>query len=197
VPVLEDGDLTLFGKLLARSIRVRGISLRYHQDFSIDSPLVPAESRAIARHVFRKHKPELLGGGSLERSAMVDVWLEVEAHQLHPAAGAVVVECVFAPFLGRARNQAAVDENLGKLNKVLEVYEARLSQSRYLAGDFLSVADLSHFTMMHYFMGTEYAAVVEAFPHVRAWWEELAARPAARKVAEFMPLGAGLAKKDE
>uniref|UniRef100_K3ZA15 glutathione transferase n=1 Tax=Setaria italica TaxID=4555 RepID=K3ZA15_SETIT len=167
VPVLEDGDLTLF------------------------------ESRAIARHVFRKHKPELLGAGSLEHSAMVDVWLEVEAHQLHPAAGGVVVECVFAPLLGRARNQAAIDENLGKLKKVLEVYEARLSQSRYLAGDFLSVADLSHFTIMHYFMGTEYAAVVEALPHVRAWWEELAARPAARKVAEFMPLGAGLAKKDE
>lgn len=129
---------------------------------------------------------------------MVDVWLEVEAHQLHPAAGAIVVECVFAPFLGRPRNQAAIDENLGKLRKVLEVYEARLAGSKYLAGDFLSVADLSHFTIMHYFMGTEYAAVVEEFSHVRAWWEELAARPAARKVAEFMPLGArATAKKDE
>ena len=128
---------------------------------------------------------------------MVDVWLEVEAHQLHPAANGVVVECFGAPFLGRPRNQAAVDENLGKLRKVLEVYEARLAQSRYLAGDFLSVADLSHFTIMHYFMATEYAAVVEALPHVRAWWEELAARPAARKVAEFMPVGAGPAKKDE
>jgi len=159
--------------------------------------LRPPESRAIARHVFRKHKPEFLGAGSLERSAMVDVWLEVEAHQLHPAAGAVVVECVFAPILGRPRNQAAVDENLGKLRKVLEVYEARLAQSKYLAGDFLSVADLSHFTIMHYFMATEYAAVVEALPHVRAWWEELAARPAARKVAGFMPVGAGPAKKDE
>ncbi|CAL4910337.1 unnamed protein product [Urochloa decumbens] len=168
VPVLEDGDLTLF------------------------------ESRAIMRHVFRKHKPELLGEGSLERSAMVDVWLEVEAHQLHPAAGAVVVECVFAPFLGRARNQAAIDESLGKLKKVLEVYEARLAQSKYLAGDLLSAADLSHFTILHYFTGTDYAGVVEAFPHVRAWWEELAARPAARKVAEFMPLGAGAsAKKQE
>ena len=51
------------------------------------------------RHVFRKHKPELLGAGSLEQSAMVDMWLEVEAHQLTPAAGPVVVECVFAPFL--------------------------------------------------------------------------------------------------
>lgn len=161
VPVLEDGDLTLF------------------------------ESRAIARHVLRKHRPELLGVGSLERSALVDVWLEVEAQQLHPAARAVVVECVFAPFLGRARDQAAVDENAAKVGKVLQVYEARLAEHRYLAGDFLSVADLSHFPIMHYFMGTEHAALVEALPRVRAWWEELAARPAARKVAQFMPLGAG------
>ncbi|CAD6272924.1 unnamed protein product [Miscanthus lutarioriparius] len=160
VPVLEDGDLTLF------------------------------ESRAIARHVLRKHKPELLGTSSLEQAAMVDIWLEVEAHQLSPAAIAIVVECIFASFLGRERNQATVDENVEKLKKVLEVYEARLNQSRYLAGDFLSLADLNHFTIMHYFMATEYATLVEALPHVNAWWEGLAARPAAKKVAEFMPVDA-------
>ncbi|WVZ96281.1 hypothetical protein U9M48_041937 [Paspalum notatum var. saurae] len=173
VPVLEDGDLTVF------------------------------ESRAIARHVLRKHKPELLGGGeggSLEKSAAVDVWVEVEAHQLHPAAVAIAMECLFAPFMGRARDQAVVDENAGKLEAVLAAYEARLAKHRYLAGDFISLADLSHFTIMHYFMATEYAALVEKHPHVRAWWEDLAARPAARKVVGFMPLnlGAGAAaKKDE
>ena len=122
-----------------------------------------SESRAIARHVLRKHKPELLGTGSLEQAAMVDVWLEVEAHQLSPLVLAIVLECIVAPFYGRERNQAIVDENVEKLKKVLEVYEARLSQSKYLAGDFLSLADLSHFTMMHYLMATEYATLVEAY----------------------------------
>ncbi|CAD6272920.1 unnamed protein product [Miscanthus lutarioriparius] len=168
VPVLEDGDLTLF------------------------------ESHAISRHVLRKHKPELLGTGNLEQAALVDVWFEVEAHQLSPLAIAIVVECIFTPFLGRERNQAVVDENVEKLKKVLEVYEARLSKSKYLAGDFLSLADLSHFTIMHCFMATEYAALVEVLPHVSAWWEGLAARPAAKKVAEFMPVGtAGASKKHE
>ena len=157
-----------------------------------------SESHAIARHVLRKHKPELLGTGNLEQAALVDVWFEVEAHQLSPLAIAIVVECIFTPFLGRERNQAVVDENVEKLKKVLEVYEARLSKSKYLAGDFLSLADLSHFTIMHCFMATEYAALVEALPHVSAWWEGLAARPAAKKVAEFMPVGtAGASKKHE
>ncbi|XP_066364002.1 glutathione S-transferase 4-like isoform X1 [Miscanthus floridulus] len=167
VPVLEDGDLTLF------------------------------ESRAIARHVLRKHKPELLGTGSPEQAAMVDIWLEVEAHQLSPLVLAIVLECIVAPFYGRQRNQAIVDENVEKLKKVLEVYEARLSQSKYLAGDFFSLADLSHFTMMHYLMATEYATLVEVLPHVSAWWEGLATRPAAKKVAEFMPVGTRAPKKQE
>ncbi|KAF6988221.1 hypothetical protein CFC21_005788 [Triticum aestivum] len=167
VPVLEDGNLTLF------------------------------ESRAIARHVLRKHKPELLGSGSPESTAMVDVWLEVEAHQHHPAAAAIFVQCIVSPLLGGAPDQAVVDENVSKLRKVLEVYEARLSASRYLAGGDISLADLSHFPIMRYFMQTEYASMVEELPHVNAWWEGLKARPTARKVAEFMPPDLGLGKKAE
>jgi glutathione S-transferase len=135
--------------------------------------------------VLRKYKPELLAGdGSPEAAAMVDVWLEVEAQQHHGPAGAIMVQCIVVPLRGGVRDQAVVDENVAKLRKVMEVYEARLSTSRYLAGEAITLADLSHFPMMSYFMDTEYAALVEDLPHVKAWWEELKARPAARKVAE-------------
>lgn len=155
-----------------------------------------AESRAIARHVLRKHKPELLtGDGSPGSAAMVDVWLEVEAQQHHPLAAAIVMQCIVSPLTGRAVDQAAVDEDVRKLGKVFDVYEARLSASRYLAGDSVSLADLSHFPLMRYFMETEHAALVEERPCVRAWWEELRARPAARRVAELMPPDFGLGKK--
>ena len=49
--------------------------------------------------MLRKYKPELLGSGSLEQSAMVDMWVEVEAHQMQPLAGAIAVECIVAPIL--------------------------------------------------------------------------------------------------
>ena len=128
---------------------------------------------------------------------MVDVWLDVEAQHHHPAAVAIMLHCIIAPLVGGARDQAVVEESVGKLREVLDVYEARLSRSTYLAGDFVSVADLSHFPLMRYLMATEYAVLVEARPHVRAWWEELAARPAARKVAELMPLDLGLSNKND
>jgi glutathione S-transferase len=108
-----------------------------------------------------------------------------------------MVQCILTPLLGGARDQAVVDENVAKLKKVLEVYEARLSKSKYLAGESVSLADLSHFPMMRYFMETEYKALVEELPHVKAWWEELKERPAARKVTEFMPADFGLRKKAE
>jgi glutathione S-transferase len=46
-------------------------------------------------------------------------------------------------------------------------------------------------------MATEYATLVEALPHVSAWWESLTGRPAAEKVAEFLPVGTKAPKKHE
>ncbi|XP_051214765.1 glutathione S-transferase 4-like [Lolium perenne] len=157
IPVLEDDDLTLY------------------------------QSRAIARHILRKYKPELLRSGNLEETAMVDVWVDVEAHQLEPIIRPVVFNVITGPFVGRVCDQDLVDESIEKLKKTLEVYEARLSSSRYLAGDFVSLADLSHFSFMRYFMATKYAEVVEVYPHVKAWWEALLARPSVKKVMAGMP----------
>lgn len=145
----------------------------------------------------RKYKPELLcGDGSPASAAMVDVWMEVEAQQHHAPAGAIVIQCIAVELLGGVRDQAIVDENVSKLATVLDVYEARLSGSRYLAGGTtVSLADLCHFPIMRYFMETEYSTMVEERPHVKAWWEDLKARPAARKVIESMPPDFGVGKK--
>ncbi|CAL4895693.1 unnamed protein product [Urochloa decumbens] len=164
IPALEDGELTLF------------------------------ESRAIARYVLRKYgnaggggAADLLREGNLEEAAMVDVWLEAEAHQYHPSIAHIVRQCVILPMIGGARDQRVVDEHAGKLREVLRAYDARLGEREYLAGDFASLADIAHFGFTHYLMGTEYAALVEERPNVRAWWQRLSARPAVRKVAALMP----------
>ncbi|KAM3318132.1 hypothetical protein ACQJBY_035715 [Aegilops geniculata] len=157
IPVLEDGDLTLY------------------------------QSRAIARYILRKYKPELLRAGSLTESAMVDVWLDVEALQHETTVGPIVANCIIYPFEGRGRDQKIIDEKIEKLKKLLEVYESRLSNSKYLAGDFISLADLSHFPVTRYFMATEYADLLDAYPHVKAWWVTLLARPSVKKVMAGMP----------
>ncbi|XP_052163087.1 glutathione S-transferase 4-like [Oryza glaberrima] len=173
IPVLEDGDLTLY------------------------------QSHAIARYVIGKHKPELLGlgeGGSVEESAMVDMWLEVETHQYEAAVKPIVWHCLVHQHVGLERDQGVVDESVEKLRAVLEVYEARLSSSSagrysYLAGggsgDRVSLADLSHVPLMHYFTATEYGGVLGEYPRVKAWWEALLARPSVKKVIAGMPTDFG------
>ncbi|KAJ1686000.1 hypothetical protein LUZ63_017390 [Rhynchospora breviuscula] len=160
IPALEDGDLVLF------------------------------ESRAISKYVLRKYKEsgtDLLKEGNLAESAMVEVWLEAESQQYNPAISPIVYQSLVIPKMrGGSPDQTIIDASLEKFKKVLEVYEARLSKSKYLAGDFFSLADLSHFPYTRYLMVTPYASVFESYPHVKAWWEDITSRPAFKKVSAGM-----------
>ena len=153
-----------------------------------------SESRAISKFILRKDKSaeaDLLREGDLKEAAMVDVWTEVEAHQYNPALSPVVYECLVYPATrGVPTNQKVVDESLEKLSKVLDVYEARLSKHTYLAGDFVSFADLNHFPFTFYFMATPHALLFDSYPHVKAWWERLMARPSMKKLGATMAAAA-------
>ncbi|KAL6597921.1 hypothetical protein ACP70R_046726 [Stipagrostis hirtigluma subsp. patula] len=156
-----------------------------------DGDVVLFESRAISRYVLRKYSKsagvDLLREGNLEEAAAVDVWTEVEAQQYNPAVAPIVYECLIHPAMfGAPTNQKLVDECVEKLRKVLDVYEARLSEHSYLAGDFLSFADLSHFPYTHYLMATPYASLFDSYPRVKAWWQGLASRPSAKKLSADM-----------
>ncbi|KAM0845589.1 hypothetical protein ACQ4PT_056266 [Festuca glaucescens] len=149
-------------------------------------------SRAITKYVCRKYKPELLRVGNLEGSAMVDVWLEVEAHQYSPVMEAILMEIRLRPIFGQQVDDRVVEKNIEKLKKVLGVYESRLSSSKYLAGDFISLADLNHVSTMlclgitTYFLHPQIITPHYDQPHVRAWWDDLRARPVARKMSDLM-----------
>ncbi|KAM0825339.1 hypothetical protein ACQ4PT_069635 [Festuca glaucescens] len=155
-----------------------------------DGDLLLFESRAISKYVLRKYKMDevdLLREGNLKEAAMVDVWTEVDAHTYNPALSPVVYECIIKPMMyGIPTDDKVVAESLDKLKKVMEVYEARLSQHEYLAGDFVSFADLNHFPHTFYFMATPHAPLFDSYPHVKAWWERIMARPAIKKIGASM-----------
>ncbi|KAF2950190.1 hypothetical protein DAI22_01g170200 [Oryza sativa Japonica Group] len=136
----------------------------------------------------RKSASDLLKESNLSQSAiMVDVWLEVESQTFDTAMSAITFQCLTIPtFMGGIADDKIVEENLGKLKKALEVYEARSCRFRYLAGDFISLADLSHFPMTHYLLATPHASVLDAYPHVKSWINDLMKRPAVKRVRELM-----------
>ncbi|XP_043716316.1 glutathione S-transferase-like isoform X1 [Telopea speciosissima] len=151
VPAFEDGDLKLF------------------------------ESRAITAYVAYEYhgKGTELVYHDTKKMATVSVWIEVEAHHFDPVVSKLVTEQLVKPMLrGLEPDSAVVEENQKKLGEVLDVYEARLSKSKYLGGDEFTLADLHHLPAIHYMMGTSTKKVFETRPHVSAWAKDILARPA-------------------
>lgn len=149
---------------------------------------VTTESRAIARYISDKHESQgtKLFGSTLKERALVNQWIEVESQNYNPAVSSIVFQIVFTPMFGLKRNDAVVDEQVAKLEKVLDVYEAQLSKSKYLAGDFFSMADLSHLPYTNLLVNaTDKAEVITSRPHVHAWWKDISSRPSFTKVLGF------------
>lgn len=156
VPVLQDGDFTLF------------------------------ESRAIMRYVCERFPRQ----GTLglydytgADKALVEQWLEVESQVLQPVLRPLVKQ-LLGPRMWNAQNVAVVPdekivaEHTQKLAKILDVYEVQLSKHKYLAGDFVSIADLSHLPMTYYyFCVAKQPHLLTSRKHVAAWFDAISTRP--------------------
>ncbi|KDO40903.1 hypothetical protein CISIN_1g042826mg, partial [Citrus sinensis] len=145
-------------------------------------------SRAIIRYYAEKYRSqgtELLGK-TIEERGLVEQWLEVEAHNYHPPIYEMTVQLLFASKLGLSVDEKLVKKSEEKLGKVLDVYEERLSKSNYLAGDFFSLADLSHLPFTQYLVGPmEKEYMIRDRKHVSAWWDDISNRPSWKKVLEL------------
>jgi len=156
VPTIQDEDLTLF------------------------------ESRAIIKYLANKYKgqgTDLLGS-SLSEQALVDQWCEVEGQSFSPAITSIVSQILVVPRRGGITDEAVVGSNMEKLGKVLDIYDERLSKSKYLAGDFFSLADLQHLPLTDYLVNAcGKGDLISSRKHVNAWWNDISSRPAWKKVA--------------
>lgn len=161
LPAFEDGDIKLF------------------------------ESRAIARYLaanYRGSGPDLLKSGNKAESAAVEVWLEVESQDFNPPASLLVFELLIKYLLfKKGPDEAVVQAQEEKLGKVLDIYEKRLSESKYLAGDEFTLADLNHAPYLYALSKTTHAGLVTSRPHVSAWWDEISGRPAWKKIVATSP----------
>ncbi|KAK3415554.1 hypothetical protein EUGRSUZ_H01175 [Eucalyptus grandis] len=113
-----------------------------------------------------------------------DLKLLVEAHQFDPAASKLHWELVYKSKIGMATDAAVVKDadKEANLAKVLDIYEARLSQSKYLSCDCFTLADLHHLSALTSLMGTLVKKLLDARPKVSAWVADIVTPPALAKV---------------
>ncbi|XP_057830328.1 glutathione S-transferase F10 [Cryptomeria japonica] len=155
VPVVQDGSLTLF------------------------------ESRAIIRYYAEKYASQgtCLLGKTLEERALVEQWLEVEGQNFNPHAYALLYQLLFGPRKNKPQDKALIESSAQKLGEVLDVYEERLSKSKYLAGDFFSLADLTHLPYIEYIVNVVGKGhLIRNRKHVNSWWENISSRPVWKRV---------------
>ncbi|CAO2824433.1 unnamed protein product [Amaranthus hypochondriacus] len=153
IPAFEDGDLTLF------------------------------ESRAITKYIAHTYEEKGTPLTYKTGKQMADqaIWMEVEAHQFDPIVTKLARELVYNFYFNKPTDEAIVEENKSKLAKILDVYEARLSKSKYLAGDLFTLADLHHLPGLQCLIGTQISKLFDERPYVCQWCKDILARPAWEK----------------
>ncbi|KAJ4777832.1 Glutathione S-transferase [Rhynchospora pubera] len=149
-----------------------------------DGKLTLVESRKICRHIAENYPEQgykdLLGAGALER-ATIEQWLQTEEHSFDPPCSDLVFSLAFNPKL----DEEWVKNNNSKkeLDKVLDIYEQRLKETRYLAGDKFTLADLSHLPNTQRLASDKRCkALFEKRSNVNRWWGEISRRASWQKV---------------
>lgn len=147
------------------------------------------ESRAICRYVCDKYasqgNKDLYGTNPLVK-ASIEQWIEAEGRSFDPPCSLLLFQLVFAPRKKIKQDKNVIRQNLEKLSKVLDVYEKRLGESRYLAGNEFTLADLSHLPNGHFLVNwTDKGELFTARKNVARWWDEISNRKSWKKVVEM------------
>jgi glutathione S-transferase len=142
-----------------------------------DDGLVLAESAAIVEYLIVKH-----GGGRLKPGpdrpdyAGFLYWFHFANGNLQPT----VMRFMTMQRAGLPQDHPLVAATRERLERVLAHVEAKLAASPWLAGETFTAADIMSvfsFTTMRLFQPFDLAPC----PHVRAWLQRAAARPAYRR----------------
>ncbi|KAL9662919.1 hypothetical protein QQ045_027754 [Rhodiola kirilowii] len=114
-------------------------------------------------------------------------WIDIEDHHFDPPASKLIWELVFKPkFTGRVPDEAIVAEEEAKLAKVLDIYEKRLGECKFLGGDKFTSGDLTHLPCLYYLTGTPVERLFDERVLVSLWKKSIMSREGWKKVVEMV-----------
>ena len=141
----------------------------------VDGETIVFDSHAILLHLAEKHR-RFIPASDAARGALLS-WLEFVATGLSPFSGQAVHFFHYAPeSIPYARNRY-----MKEVERHYRVLDARLAQSKYLAGSDYSIADMALWGWANsaaYIFGAEGLA---NYPNVKRLVDEISARPAAAR----------------
>ncbi len=107
-------------------------------------------------------------------------WLMFQMASVGPMLGQAHHFRIYAP----KKIDYAIDRYTNEAKRLYGVMDRRLAQSRYLAGNDYTIADMAVFPWLRSWknQGIDWAD----YPHLKGWFDEIAARPAVQRGVEVL-----------
>ncbi|KAJ3572237.1 hypothetical protein NP233_g3218 [Leucocoprinus birnbaumii] len=149
-----------------------------------DDGVVVYESRAICRYLEAKypHQGTQLIPTELGKLALFERAFFTEISHFDAHAGAIFFEAIVKKLQGGEPDYNKVDDWSKALSAKLDVYDQILSKQKYLAGDELTLADLTHLPIGSVLLLSGGIDITQGRPNVARWFNELSARESWVKV---------------
>ena len=140
------------------------------------------ESRAICCVIARSTPAgeRLFPMTDLKRVAMFEQWASLELGCITPILEKIVAERIFKPVYHNTPTDAAVAKRALEDGQAgFRVMDTQLSGQQYVTGQEFSLIDIYLSTYFNFFVGTEEGKqTLQQWPHIAAWWQRIAGRPA-------------------
>lgn len=172
---LEIVDLT---KGEQHAPKIAALSPHHRVPILEDAGYVLWESNAILQYLAAK-KPEagLLPLHDIKAGLDVVRWQFWDSAHWDPACAIFIFEYVVKPLIGAGEPaEAEITRGTALFNRCAAVLEQELGKHRFVAGDQLTIADLTLGSTMVIAEPARYP--LDAYPAIRRWHGELAALPA-------------------
>jgi GST-like protein len=143
-----------------------------------NAPVSIFESGAILQYLARK-TGNFYGSTERERIS-VEQWLMWQMGGVGPMAGQAHHFLRYAPAMQPPQDLPyAKDRYRAEVARLYGVLDRQLARGKYVAGDFLSIADFAIWPWASLWQGQE--QTLEDKPHLARWLDEMAARPGVQR----------------
>lgn len=107
-----------------------------------DDGFTLSESAAIMRYLAKRENSPLYPEAA-QAQAKVDEWMDYIGHHIRTPYGRIQFHRLVAPMLGQEPDPKIIDLALKDLSQNLPFIETQLSETPYLCGDHLTLADIA------------------------------------------------------
>ena len=142
------------------------------------------ESNSIVRYLAAQHGPGTLEPADPKTRARAQMWMDWQLSVVGPAITPAVWGLIRTP--PEKRDMAAIKASQDKTTAAMQILDAQLAKTQYLAGDAFSYGDIPPGVMCYRFR--HLVPDRPAMPHLDRWYTAIAARKAFHDHVGSVPL---------